>query len=593
MSRTESARPAAIFAWILAPSRPLIDGLLALARALPLLAATLTAGIWTYVRMRTTWTADGDPALHLKLIKDIAETHRLPQQLPHFPARVAEGGGVELAFPYAYTPLYHALGAVFYAIAGVDGVISMNAIAAAVVAFVLFRLVRRRAPSYVAMCVSVAALASPRVQGPFTGIFMEPVVLLFVFVGAWFAYAATASRRVPYGLAAGVFLGLAIATRQSALVYAGVLGLVVLAAMLEQGRLRPARFRRELPWLGAALLGAAVTAGPALLFLMHVNGGVGYADVTIPFTGQPTPIDPVANEYVSSISKPQASFLEWAHRYRRLLFFNEEWLPWWSSIAVVAMVASGCGYLYRLGGSAKFLARWTVLELLIELAMFVTLHGNSRYLILSQILFFSTAPVGCYAVARAFLRWNAARRLTGKAAPLIVVAGSLAFLFMMFPPGYWHAYRHSYDRDLRSFRASAYADMGAWVNANTDDDALFLTPRTYTAELTWDRDVTWVTFYGNAWVVDAIYESDPARGYEILTRYGVDYVLIADPPGGYVDRMPGTGMRSYLQFGAPPTPHFELVHVTIDGSGAFRARGRPVEQGLRLYRVVQVESATR
>ncbi len=117
-------------------------------------------------------------------------------------------------------------------------------------------------------------------------------------------------------------------------------------------------------------------------------------------------------------------------------------------------------------------------------------------------------------------------------------------------------------------------------------------PRTYTALLTWDRDVTWVTFYGNAWVVDAISAPDPAEANRVLTSHGVDYVLISDPPGTYIDRMPADGMRSFLQLGASPTPYFTLVHVT-QRDEPYEYGSRSISNGLRLYRVNSVEATAR
>jgi hypothetical protein len=126
--------------------------------------------------------------------------------------------------------------------------------------------------------------------------------------------------------------------------------------------------------------------------------------------------------------------------------------------------------------------------------------------------------------------------------------------------------------------------MGEWVNANTRPDAVFLVPRAYTAELTWDRTVTWITFYGNTWVVDAITTPDERQAHDILSRHGIDYVVVPDPPGTYIDRMPATGMRSYLMLGREDLRYFTLVHMTEDEDG-LTWRGGVATNGLRLYRV--------
>ena len=83
----------------------------------PLLAAGLVA-LLLLMRMTWTQTPDGDPALHLRIIKDIAATRSLPSDLPFHPARVGEGGHVEAMFPYSYPPLYHVSDAIVYSIGG-------------------------------------------------------------------------------------------------------------------------------------------------------------------------------------------------------------------------------------------------------------------------------------------------------------------------------------------------------------------------------------------------------------------------------------------------------------------------------------------
>ena len=97
----------------------------ALALAWPL---WLAFGIGSAVFARTiaVWAPEGDSALHLKLMQDIAATGTLPDHLPHYAARVGPGGEIEAMFPYAYTPLFHALGAAMFRIAGNAGIALMN-----------------------------------------------------------------------------------------------------------------------------------------------------------------------------------------------------------------------------------------------------------------------------------------------------------------------------------------------------------------------------------------------------------------------------------------------------------------------------------
>jgi hypothetical protein len=195
-------------------------------------------------------------------------------------------------------------------------------------------------------------------------------------------------------------------------------------------------------------------------------------------------------------------------------------------------------------------------------------------------------PVGVYAAARtgvALLAKRPGRRTTTRFLQVgmvsaLITAASLA----VAGPGY--ANYLTTHQNLLSFRSRAYADAGAWIRTNTPQDSLFLVPRAYSGELSFDRNVTWVNFYGNAWVIDAIDEADPAIANEILTEHGVDYVLIQDPTGTYVDVMPGDGMRAFLQFGATDTSYFTLVYATRDDHGLQRQDHTAVS-GLRIYRV--------
>ena len=70
--------------------------------------------------------------------------------------------------------------------------------------------------------------------------------------------------------------------------------------------------------------------------------------------------------------------------------------------------------------------------------------------------------------------------------------------------------------------------------------------RWYAPALYFDRTYTWVTYYGNMWVIDAVQAEDSTTAVRILTEYGVDYVVIQAPPGRYVDQMPHGGLRSVV-----------------------------------------------
>lgn len=561
-----------------------------------LLAVAFVAVAYVLLRANWTTTPDGDPALHLRLIKDIAETGTIPSELPYTPARVEEGGEIAAMFPDAYPPLYHALGALAYSAAGMSGVLTLNAIAAAFVACSIFMLTRRETPTLFAGAASLGFLASPSVLGPYRSPYMEPVMLAFIFTGGWLAYVAFETRRLRYALLSGLLLGLALATRQNALFVVLGIGAVLALGIAERAAWRPGKIAREWPWVIAVAVGFLTTAVPALLFLAVRTGAIGYADNWLPGMSPSLSIDPAANEYIANITKPDASPGVWLDRYRSTLVYTESWAPEWSSFVVIGVAMAGVAYLHSRGGGSRFLARWVVAQVAIDAAMLVTLHGNPRYVIASQILFHTAVAFGIYAIVAEIFRWALVKhdlvRVAGAAAAAALI---LAAVFELAPHNSREvdAYLRTGDRDLRNFRGAEYAEMGSWVNANTSPSAIILTPRTYTALLTWERNVAWVTFYGNAWVVDAITTSEPQRANEILNTYGIDYVLLSDPPGVYLDAMPSDGMRSYLQLNnATASEYFELIQVTT-ADEALALGGREVEHGLRLYEVKKPTEANR
>lgn len=548
------------------------------------LALATSVGALVFARARMIWAPEGDSALHYKLMLDIAHTHSLPSSLPHYPANILPGGVVESMFPYAYTPLFHVTGAIAYLIGGSYGVSMMGAASAAAIAFVTYAFLKRRLPWYVASCCVGVAFLPPTTMAVFTHVYMEPMMLALVFTGAWFYYIAMTTRRSRPAMVAGLLFGLAVGTRQVALIYVLVIGLVTLLYLSERQCWRLSRLKRELPWLLSVSGVFIMVAAPFLAYLMLVNGSIGYADLALPGTTPTLAVDPVANAYIANITKPDLSLMEWISRYRFTLLYSERWLPQWYAALPFLFFIPGVTYLANRGGGARFYARLAATQLIVEMVLFAVVHGNDRYVIASRFLFYSVLPVGVYSVVHFVFVWF--RDRTPGAHRVAALLTGIALTAVLGSSMVGATYRNyvTESQDLMSFRSRSYAQMGAWVNAYTPEDSVILVPRTYSAELTWDRDVAWVTFYGNAWVIDAITTPDPATAHAILRTYGVDYVLIADPPGAYLDRVPRNGMRSYLRFGRDDSAYFTLVNYTQSDSALTQSEGT-VGAGLRLYRV--------
>jgi hypothetical protein len=570
------------------PARPIAraaESGLTVARAWRLALPILIAAA-CFAAARAMFAPESDPALHLALIHGIADEWALPAHLPHLPAIIGEGGTIDAMFPYSYTPLYHIAGALLYTLFGDSGVLLINAAAAAVVAAVIYTFAGRHRPWYVATASALLVFLPTMSQSIFLRVFMEPAMLASYLAGAWCIYIASARRSVRAGMAGGVLLGLAIGVRQVALLYVAVIIVLVTLHLIDRRCWTMRRLRLELPWMTAAAAALIATALPSLLYLVHVTGTVGYADVTLPGMRTALPIDPDANAYIAGITKPEASLFEWVDLYRRTLLFNERWIPLAYQIVPLACFAAGVVHLSRRGGASRFFGRLAVAQLLIELVLFITVHASSRYVIASQMLFHAVIPVGVYAIARAIGAFGSERDVMPRRAGIALAACAVSAILApsLFSAGYARYIGDAYT--LRDFRTRSYAEAAAWLNANAPPDAIVLTPRTYTAELAFERDIAWITFYGNLWVIDAISAPEPSVAHEILTRHGVDYVLIQAPEGRYLDRMPADGIRRFLQLGRSTSPFFTLQYVT---SAEGTVDGEPILAGLRIYRVNELE----
>jgi hypothetical protein len=108
----------------------------------------------------------------------------------------------------------------------------------------------------------------------------------------------------------------------------------------------------------------------------------------------------------------------------------------------------------------------------------------------------------------------------------------------------------------RSDKGAAFRELGDFVQEHVPEDALILSGRWYTTGRYLERDYTWVTYFGNAWVIDAISTYSTIETRELLTDYGIDYVLIQAPPPTYMDQMPRWGLRRIV---LEDLDHFQLI----------------------------------
>ena len=505
---------------------------------------------------------ESDSAMHLLFMKIIAGTGHLPTHIPHFAAKVAPGGSVEAWFPYQYTPLYHIVGAGFYKVGGPNAVLLLGPLCGAIVALLLFHLVRPSVAWPFALVGAALVLIHRNSWPVFTWVFMEPMCLVF-FIGSLLYY-----RRLWSGggrrnaVAAGVLLGLAISTRQTALMYAAFMAMHSFLSVtwgLRGCTNRWAFLRGATATYGLMFGTAGLVALPAVGYLFWMTGNVGYGAIGLPGFVPHLEVDPAANAYISSITTPGLSLVDWADRFKRIILYMNPWSPWWYTYAPLALYVLGTAWLLRKRDKKHtFLATYALVHLLGEFVLFLTVHGSVRYVIASRILFYSVVAVGLFALWHWVfsLLESDAPGLWGKRAQVGVLATACVLVFVpAFVSGPYLAHLSNFDAP-RSERARAYEELGDWIKQKTPPGSLILSGRWYAPALYFDRDYTWVTYYGNTWAVEASQATDPQASMDILARYGVDYVIVQKPPGSYVDRMPQDGLRHTL---LEDQQHFKLV----------------------------------
>jgi len=185
----------------------------------------------------------------------------------------------------------------------------------------------------------------------------------------------------------------------------------------------------------------------------------------------------------------------------------------------------------------------------------MTVHGNWRYVVTSRVLFYVIVAAGVYFLtsrvyravrqriaARPAAAWAAAALTVAVIAPGFVTPGLLGYL--------------ANQEDGRAEKGESFRELGNYVEQHVPEDALILSGRWYTTGYYLRRDYTWVTYYGNLWVVDAISIADPATVRATLERYDIDYIVFQAPPPTYLDAMPSGGLRTIV---LEDLDHFQLL----------------------------------
>jgi hypothetical protein len=166
------------------------------------------------------------------------------QGLPALPALLAVGGWV----------------------AGVDGLLRVNAVVGAVAALAVFGLVRRIAGGWAALGAMSVLLVSLPFLAFTRAAYTEPLTALFLIGGLGVLWRAIEERRPPRTLAAGAVLGSAVLVRVDG--HLALVGLVVVAAVMIGAHPRvdgSAAARRQVSWRQGSRCAAALLSPVVLL----------------------------------------------------------------------------------------------------------------------------------------------------------------------------------------------------------------------------------------------------------------------------------------------------------------------------------------
>ncbi|MGB2694335.1 MAG: hypothetical protein WBD55_04010 [Dehalococcoidia bacterium] len=522
----------------------------------PTLAFSVVAAYFV-IRTLLQVVPEGDATLHLYMMETIANGH-LPRVIPHFAAIVSPGGEIEAYFPYSYTPLYHLVGAGFFKIGGESAVLMMGPLCAGAIAVGIVYLLRPHPWPAIALAIALIFLHW-LTQPIMTWVFMEPMMIAFYVGGLAFYQRSWSERSRRHALLAGLCFGLAVATRQAALLYVAFVA-VHAGSSLAIEAWRGARrdvVRAVFGHHACMFAVAALVSLPFLLYLVSMTGTVGYGQFALPGLAPHLTADPEANGYLSSISTPDASAVDWLRGFWSATLYVTRWQPPVINYLPIVLFVAGMVFLVRRGDrSSLFLATYTPVHLLCEMTQYMTIHGNWRYIVGSRVLFYAVVGLGIWWVVTCTYRF-VSQRLTPGSMAAGAVSGALviaAIAPMFVTPGLVDYLVHQ--EESRTEKGRAYRELGAFVQEHVPEDALILSGRWYSSGWYLRRDYTWITYFGNNWVIDAIGTRSPEAAREVLRRYGVDYVVIQSPPPAYVDQMPADGLRQVL---LDDLDHFQLL----------------------------------
>ena len=519
--------------------------------------AFLIAAIYFAIRTMIQVFPEGDSTLHLHLMETVA-SGKLPKVVPYFAAIVGEGGQIEAYFPYSYTPLYHLFGGLVYKVGGERLVLMMGPLFAGASAIAIVFLLRGHPWPAAALAVALALLQWVT-QPIFTWVYMDSMALALFLGGLCFYQRAWAGRSLRDAVLAGLFVGLAIGARQNAIFYAvfiAIHGGGTLAWDVLRGADRADLI--ELCRVYGAMAGTTIlVALPFLGYLIWTTGTIGYGEFSLPGLPPSLPVDADANAYLTSFSTPLTTPGAWLEQYWHWTLFTSRWQLGLVSYLPLIPFCAGIAFLWTSPRAAnRFLASYVLVHLFGEMTQLMTFHGNWRYVVASRVLFYVVVAVGIWYLV-AWVYRSVKDAATWR--PALTGVATAGFAVALMAPGFVTPGLIDYlvhQEASRTEKGESFKELGAYVDTYVPEDALLLSGRWYTTGYYLRRDYTWVTYFGNTWVIDAISDEDPATVRGLLDDHGIDYVVFQAPPPSYLDSMPSGGLRTIV---LDDLEHFQLL----------------------------------
>jgi len=511
---------------------------------------------------------NGDAFTHAIFGQTIAEEGDLLNSYPYRVMNITEG---EIIFsPIPYSELFHVTLAEMYLYSDLDAFRILSPFLAAMTALAVFLMLRRfnLALAFFTPILMTLICIHRLAMVPL----MEQTMLFAIFVSLLVYWKFYRTRRMRYAVLTGIFLGAAIATKQTGmLAAAAIVGhflLVSLYTWFKQWRSGQSIWRVPkyvVSFLICIIMCLAVAMVP-LADQYERNGTLGYSPGQttvpdfIPFSGEINswlkgkyPSDPEAVEEMRNYIGYFVTNLTVEDTAEQYLTFPQMFTnsmkdqPFGSNIWIVPdliLLILGVVYLW---GRSRFL---TSALLVLATEEFVTTYLFSQrveqYHIIGLAVFSIFFVAGILQMILHIKGW-----LRNPVTRKVLVASFLMLILVSTSVGYIDiVHKNLYGADGRQSDSEMYDfnELGYYVLNNTPEEALFISPWgnfNYYSH----RDCVWINEGGNAYIPDLLKTTNESLAISYLREYNITYIVVNKRQfsrQGVIDYFPDHGLMDYI-----------------------------------------------